>query len=127
MGPSADHDIRIAEPDRWRDIGVALAEALQDDPLFSWLLPDLAARRGGPRRFFAIETRHIALPHGLSTTTAGTDEAQGAALVLPPGRWRSPPRVRLTHGTEYLSIFRRRLPRALGVLTTLERRNPVPA
>lgn len=124
MGTSSEHDIGIAETARWREVGLALAEAFYDDPVLGWLLPDAAARGRALRRFFAIETRDIALPHGLSTTTAGSGEAMGAALALPPGHWRTPPRVQLTHAASYLSIFGRRLPRALGVLAALERRHP---
>ena len=85
MSLTAGHGIGTAEPARWRELSAALTEAFDDDPVFSWLLPDAATRTAALRRFFAIETRHIALRHRQSTTTAGTGEVAGAALILPPG------------------------------------------
>jgi ribosomal protein S18 acetylase RimI-like enzyme len=124
MSLTAGQGIETADPVRWREVSAALAEAFCDDPVLSWLLPDAATRGSALRRFFAIETRHIALPHRQSTTTAGTAEVAGAALVLPPGQWRTPVRVQVLHAAGYLRVFRGRLPRALGTLTVLERRHP---
>ena len=124
MSLTAGHGIGTAEPARWRELSAALAEAFHDDPVFSWLLPDGATRTAALRRFFAIETRHIALRHRQSTTTAGTGEAAGAALILPPGQWRTPVRVQALHAPGYQRAFGRQLPRALGTLTILERRHP---
>ena len=124
MSVTAGHGIATADPARWREVSAALAEAFCDDPVFGWLLPGAATRPAALRRFFAIETRHIALHHRQSTTTAGTAEAAGAALVLPSGQWRTPVRVQALHAAGYLRVFGRRLPRALGTLTILERRHP---
>jgi GNAT superfamily N-acetyltransferase len=124
MGLTPDHDIRIADPTQWPELSATLAEVFYDDPVFGWLLPDKTDRIAALRRFFVIETRHIALGHRYSTTTAAASGADGAALILPPGHWRTPLRVQAVHASGYLRIFRRRLPRALGVLTALERRHP---
>lgn len=110
---------------RWPDLSAVLAEAFQDDPVMSWLLPDAGRRAGALRRFFALETRYVALPHGDSVAAAGgPGRTLGAALVLPPGRWRMPLRAQVTHAPEFLRIFGRRLPHAVGLLSALERRHP---
>lgn len=115
--------VGTADPAQWRELAAALAEAFHGDPVFSWLLPDAATRTASLRRFFAIETRHIALPHRRSVSTAGTGEVAGAALVLPPRHWRTPVRVQVLHGPGYLRAFGRWLPRAAATLTTLEQRH----
>lgn len=96
----------------------ALAAAFEDDPVFSFLVPDGRRRARCLRRFFAIETRHVALPHGQSLAAA---DGSAAALVLPPGEWRTSLPAQARHGPGYFAAFGRALPRALGVLTKLER------
>jgi GNAT superfamily N-acetyltransferase len=124
MGLTADHRIASATPARWREISAALASAFHADPVFSWLIPDPAARTRALRRFFEIETRHVVLPYRMTVTaTSGTDTL-GAALVLPPAHWRTPLRVQARHAPAFLNVFARRLGLALGVLTALERRHP---
>jgi GNAT superfamily N-acetyltransferase len=116
-------DVTTVDRTQWCAVSDALAAAFEDDPVFSWLLPDDATRRRALRRYFAVETRRIVLKHGLSV--AGRDRAQvvGSALVLPPGRWRTPVGVQAAFGPRYIQIFGRHLPRALGVLTEMERRH----
>lgn len=124
MSLSADQQVRSVGRPQWREISRALAAAFDDDPVFCWLLPNPATRLAALERYFAIETRHIVLEHGQSM--AGTDStgAVGAALVLPPGSWRTPVRVQASQGPRYLRIFGRQLPRALGVLMQMEKRHP---
>jgi len=82
-----------------------LAEAFFDDPVFGWLIPNDTKRRARLRRYFGIELRQYALPHGHVWTT---DDLAGAMLGLPPGKWRAPLHTTLLHG----SVFRVRVPRA---------------
>ena len=102
-------------------VAAALAEAFMDDPVQRWLVPDARRRRACLRRFFALEARHVALPHGGSWRAAG---GRGAALVLPPGRWRLPLRLQALHAPGYVAAFGTALPRAVGLLTGMERRHP---
>jgi ribosomal protein S18 acetylase RimI-like enzyme len=133
MSQGGRHHVRAATESQWRELSLALAAAFHHDPVLSWLLPDESARAAGLRAHFEIETRHVVLPHGdggstfatlASDTDDETGDVVGAALVLPPGRWRTPLRVQAGHALDYARVFRRRLPRALGVLTALERRHP---
>ena len=76
----------------------ALAEAFFDDPILSWLMPNDGKRLARLRRYFGIELRHLALARGRVWTTS---DLAGAALTLPPGRWRSPLRVTLLEGSAF--------------------------
>jgi RimJ/RimL family protein N-acetyltransferase len=124
LRPGTAHEVSAAGPPHWREVSAALASAFYDDPVWSWLLPDDATRISSLRRFFGIEARHIVLQHGRSLAGKDGDEILGAALVLPPGRWRTPLRVQALHAPGYARVFGRRLPRALGVLAQMERRHP---
>ncbi len=97
-----------------------LAAAFHDDPVFGWMMPDPARRQPGLKRFFAIELDSIVFPQGVVWTT---EERDGAALCLPPGRWRMPPRELLAHGPAYARIFGRRLAHATTLLTRMEGRH----
>jgi len=123
VSTGAIHQVSVVERTHWNDVSAALAAAFHDDPVFGWLLPDGAKRARSLRRFFTIETRRIVLRHGrsMATRAAGTS---GAALVLPPGSWRTPLHVQALFAPRYAQIFRARLPRALGLLTHLERKHP---
>jgi GNAT superfamily N-acetyltransferase len=130
MDASAGRHVSAAAQSQWRELSLVLAAAFHDDPVLGWLLPEGPGRAAALRRFFEIETRHVVLPHRDSGTTFAADqsptkqEALGAALVLPPGQWRTPLRVQAVHAPGYLRIFRQALPRALGVLLALERHHP---
>jgi GNAT superfamily N-acetyltransferase len=106
------------------ELSAALAEAFGDDPVMSWLLPDARRRPEALRRFFGVETRHVALPHACSVAADGPDGALGAALVLPPGHWRMPIRAQAAHAPAFARVFGRRLPHALALLGAIERRHP---
>lgn len=113
--------VRTAGVADWPAVSAAIAAAFETDPLFSWMLPDEDRRPGALRRYFAIEAKHIALAHGLSVAATDGTGTLGAALVLPPDRWRMPVGVLAAHGAGYLRVFGGRTPRALGVLTAIER------
>lgn len=103
---------------------MALASAFDEDPVFRWMVPADRRRRMRLWRFFRIELEQIVLPEGEAWTTAGL---HGAALCLPPERWRFPPRVALLQGRPYARVFGARLGRALAMLTLIERRHYRPA
>jgi GNAT superfamily N-acetyltransferase len=95
---SSSSPLHKATTDDIPRLKAVLAEAFFDDPILSWLMPDEAKRLGRLRRYFGIELRHLALARGRVWTTS---DLAGAALTLPPGRWRSPLRVTLLEGSAF--------------------------
>ncbi|MGA9286284.1 MAG: GNAT family N-acetyltransferase [Solirubrobacteraceae bacterium] len=116
--PSQPHpgDPRKATEHEVARLSQALAEAFMEDPVFSWLMPSKQRRRGRLRRFFAFELRHLVLPRGAAWTVDGLN---GAALVLPPKAWSSPPRLVMLQGL----CFGARVDRPAGLLAQIERRH----
>ncbi len=96
--PLADPGLRRATVEDARRLTTVLAKAFFEDPIIGWLMPDDTKRRARLRQFFAIELRRLALPRGCVWTTS---DLAGAALSLPPGAWRVPPRVTLMEGTAF--------------------------
>jgi GNAT superfamily N-acetyltransferase len=87
--------LRHATPEDIPHLRAMLAEAFFDDPVFGWLMPDDIRRRARLRRYFGIDLRHLTLPRGRVWTTS---DLTGAALSLPPGKWRVPPHVSMLQG-----------------------------
>jgi GNAT superfamily N-acetyltransferase len=94
LGPA----LRRATAEDIPRLRTVLADAFYDDPVLGWLMPDAEKRRARLRRFFGIELRHMALPHGHVWTTS---DMSGAALSMPPGRWRAPLRATLLEGRAF--------------------------
>jgi ribosomal protein S18 acetylase RimI-like enzyme len=115
--------ITPVERSDWRELSSVLASAFFEDPVFSWLLPNTRTRARALQRFFGIETRDIVLSHRRSIAAREGEQVAGTALVLPEGHWRTPFRVQALQAGTYARIFGRRLPRALGVLLSMERRH----
>jgi ribosomal protein S18 acetylase RimI-like enzyme len=114
---AVDMQLRPAIADDVHRLKATLAEAFHEDPIFNWLMPDDASRLARSRRFFAIGLRHMALARGRVWTS---NDLLGAALSMPPGAWRVPPRTTLLQGT----CFGRRLGKAGRLLATMEYRHP---
>lgn len=97
-GLSAGVGLRQATEADAARLGMVMASAFHDDPVLGWLMPDLHKRPARLRRFFGIELRHVALPRGRVWTTT---DRNGAALVMPPGKWRVPPHATLLEGRAF--------------------------
>jgi ribosomal protein S18 acetylase RimI-like enzyme len=108
-------ELRTAAAGDLDRLTTALAAAFQEDPVFGWLMPDRASRPLRLRRFFKRELHHV-LARGHVWTSA---DLGGAALTLPPGRWRTPQHVALRQARP----FGLRVPRAAGLLTAIEWRH----
>jgi ribosomal protein S18 acetylase RimI-like enzyme len=120
VSPSAlSPAVRVAQPGESGSLKAALGAAFFDDPIFGWLIGGGSSRQARLERYFAIQLAH-SLADGCVWTSDGL---QGAALCMPPGRWRLPPRLMIANGGRFASVFRGRLPRALGLLAAIERRH----
>lgn len=113
----AGFGLREATTDDVHRLKATLSEAFHDDPIFGWLMPDEQHRLARLRRFFAIQLRHVALPHGFVWTSS---DLAGAILTMPPGQWRTPPRTVLAHA----ATFGRYQLRAARLLVAIESRHP---
>jgi ribosomal protein S18 acetylase RimI-like enzyme len=109
-----ESDTREASVHDAGSLATALAEAFDEDPVFSWLMPDATRRRARLRRFFELELRQLVLPHGRAHTS---QELLGAALSLPPGAWKAPTQVAIKQGR----CFGIQLPKAAGLSALMER------
>jgi ribosomal protein S18 acetylase RimI-like enzyme len=112
----ADLGMRPATAEDVERLKTVLAEAFYDDPVFGWLMPEDDKRRARLRRYFGVDLRHYSLPRGRVWTTG---DLVGAALTLPPGKWRVPPLATLLQG----SAFGVRMPRAARMGAAMEWRH----
>ena len=71
-----------------RALARTLGRAFHDDPVMTWMLPDVAARARGLPRMFATLTRHHFLGGGGMEVARGSDTIGAAALWDPPGGWK---------------------------------------
>ncbi len=97
-----------------------LADAFFDDPVGQWLAPDPATRTALLARFFELEAGSFTVPHG-GVLRAGD---VGAALWLPPGRWRIPPLLLVRSLPRIGRIFGRRTALLLRGLSLVEHEHP---
>jgi GNAT superfamily N-acetyltransferase len=94
----AEPQLRQATAEDVPRLRVILAEAFADDPVFGWLMPGESKRRARLRRYFEIDLQRLTLPRG---RVWATSDLTGAALSLPPGKWRVPPHVSLLQGSAF--------------------------
>jgi GNAT superfamily N-acetyltransferase len=104
-----------------RALGPMLARAFQDDPMFSWILPDAAARPASLTTFFGALARHVFLPIGASVQLA---EHAGAALWLPPGVGSTRLVSSILVGPSIGRAFGTRLLAAIPLFLEMERAHP---
>lgn len=99
----------------------ALGRAFQDDPVFTWVLPDERRRQRTLAPGFELFLRRIWI--GLGETYAGGD-AVGGAIWHPPGLWRLSSREQLCLLPGFARVWGRTTPRALRSLLALEGGHP---
>jgi ribosomal protein S18 acetylase RimI-like enzyme len=112
--------LRRADPAAVDRLALVLARAFYEDPVFGWLIPSERRRHAGLRRFFEIELRTLGFSRGSTWTTV---DLAGAAIALPPGRWRFPTAALLRHGAGFARVFGIDLARAALYLQVIERRH----
>jgi ribosomal protein S18 acetylase RimI-like enzyme len=111
-----DSALRPATAEDVGRLKTVLAEAFFDDPVFAWLMPEGDKRLARLRRYFGVDLRHYSLPRGRVWTTG---DLLGAALTLPPGKWRVPLHTSLMQG----GAFGLHMPRAARMGATMEWRH----
>jgi ribosomal protein S18 acetylase RimI-like enzyme len=113
--------IRKAGPGDVPDLADTLARAFHDDPGFSHLLPDPSDRTDRLRGFFETELRGAGISLDLTWTT---DDLSGAAIWMPPDKWRVPVSATLRELAPMARVFGRRLPLAFRSRMRMEGRHP---
>ncbi|HEY4376163.1 MAG TPA: GNAT family N-acetyltransferase [Acidimicrobiales bacterium] len=101
-------------------IGRALAAAFEDDPVWRWLVPSRTRWAAQAPRYFEHDAAQRLALHGAMVD----DDVNAAALWGPPGHWRASPGDILGEMPVAFRLFRRAVPRALRVLTLMERKHP---
>ncbi|MCP2339471.1 GNAT family N-acetyltransferase [Actinomadura rupiterrae] len=123
-GPEASPTARVAEASDVDRIAAVLARAFEDDPVWSWMLPDEASR---PRRLaaaFTILLREVHLGHGASEHAGRFADIEAAALWDPPGSWRVPLTAQARQAIPLMRAFGTRLPAAMRALGRVEGEHP---
>ncbi len=113
--------IRVANRADAGPLAASLARAFYDDPVMEFLIPDEPSRRRRVGEFFEVALTIQHLPHGATFTD--TDLA-GGALWDPPGHWKMRFGQILRGSRKMVSAFGLKVPRALRVLSTIERQHP---
>jgi ribosomal protein S18 acetylase RimI-like enzyme len=119
---TASVDVRRATPADAATVGVALADAFVDDPVFGWLIPpDVAHREDRMQTFFTSMARSY-LRRDKNVYVVG--DGQAGSLWSAPGSWALPPGeiVRETRSTG--KAFGRNLLRALRTQLQVEALHP---
>ncbi|MGW0040413.1 GNAT family N-acetyltransferase [Rhodococcus sp. NPDC003348] len=101
-----------------------LARAFDDDPVMTWMWPDVADRRRGLPRMFAAFTRHHHLAHGGVELAAADGGTVGATLWDPPGHWRQSGWTQVLMMPSIMRAFGRRTGVARAVGETMESVHP---
>ena len=102
------------------DMSVTLAQAFEDDPVMTFLVPE-PDRLDKLRRFFVMLARIQHLPHGGCYTT---EDCAGAALWDPPDQWKMPASALLRSTPTLLSVLGVGSVRALRTLAQVEKLHP---
>ena len=114
--------VRTAAADAVPEVAAALADALSNDPVYTWLLPGslrLQARLG---TMFSAEMEHYVLPNGGAVWT--TSGYEGAVTELPPGGWEMPMSFTGKEALKWMRAFGRRLALAGRVQHAMQERHP---
>jgi GNAT superfamily N-acetyltransferase len=101
-------------------LATALAAAFRTDPVWRWMVPDLARWDARADAAFGHEVA-VKLKYGHSYTT---DDRAGAALWAPPGTWRGSLADALQVAAPMLRLTGRGARRGLGVLRASDRAHP---
>ncbi len=113
-------EVRTAAIDAVPQVAGVLADALSNDPVYTWLLSGGRRLQARLRRLFAAELEQYVLPNGTVWTTPGYD---GAVTELPPGAWEMPLSFTGKEALEWIRAVGTRLGRAGRAHRAMEERH----
>ncbi|MER6816344.1 GNAT family N-acetyltransferase [Spirillospora sp. NPDC000708] len=116
--------VRAAQDTDAGAIAAVLARAFDDDPVWSWILPDEGSRVRRLTGVFSILLRGVHLRHEGTEAAGRQGQVEAAALWDPPGRWRVPLRAQASHALPLIRSLGIRLPAALRALGEIEKHHP---
>lgn len=97
-----------------------LARSFWDDPVISWLLPKGDSRYSRARLFFRTDLGYVSRNGKVLTTP----DLAGAALWLPPRKWKMPPKEFVRTSPNFLRAFRAGIPDGLRFNMLIEESHP---
>ena len=96
-------EVRGATLDEVPTVAAALADAMMNDPVFTFLRPGRWRREARLQTMFAVEIEQYVLANGGTVwTTSGYD---GAVAELPPDGWEMPKSMTLTEAFRWMRAF----------------------
>ena len=113
--------VRVATQADVEPLAASLARAFFDDPVMSFLIPPESSRRRRVAAYFEVALTIQHIPHGACFTD--TDRA-GGALWDPPDQWKLRLGQIVRASPKMVAAFGLNVPRALRVLSTVERHHP---
>jgi len=123
MAEPAPRPVRKATRNDIAPIADALVKAFDDDPVMEYFFPSKLSRRrerlGG---FFRLNLKSLSLRHDEVYTTE--DGVHGAAIWMPPGKWRTTTADVIRTLPATMRLLGRQLPFALRGLTFMESHHP---
>ena len=119
--PSAP-TIRLATRDELPAVGLAMARAFADDPVYRWIAAPTPKWEDLAARWFEAEARVQFEGHGQIWVD---DDVRGAAVWCEPGHWRSGGRESLSMIWPSIRFLRGRTLRGIATITLMEKVHPV--
>ena len=113
--------VRPATPDDLPRIGSVLAAAFADDPVWNHITSPRADWTTRAAAWFEADARAQMRGHG---EVLVDEEVRGAAIWSPPGRWKGTASEAVAIAVPSARLFRAKLPRAVRLLTQMERAHP---
>jgi len=101
-----------------------LARAFFDDPVISWIFPDVAMRGRQLPRFFSVTMRTASLRHAGSEVMVSGNNVLGAAIWVPPGAWLPSPWQQLAALPGFIWALRSRVLVANATYAAIMRSHP---
>jgi GNAT superfamily N-acetyltransferase len=112
--------VRLAAPADVNAISQMLGRAFWDDPLTSFLIPDVKRRVVALPRMFRLLLK-LGLPHGACHVTSGYE---CATLWRPPNQWHVHFWQYITNGPELLGVFGGNALKVMSTMDRIEKQHP---